>query len=46
MEFSFANGSKFEKSLQPFEGVIPNYERRLKETDSDYVREFISNSLS
>ncbi len=46
MEFSFANGSKFEKSLQPFEGVIPNYERRLKETDSDYVREFISKLMT
>lgn len=46
MEFSYANGQKVETSLQPFEGVIPNYERRLKETDSDYVRDFISKLMT
>ncbi|MDO5351897.1 MAG: excinuclease ABC subunit UvrA [Succinatimonas sp.] len=46
MEFSYAKGQKVETSLQPFEGVIPNYERRLKETDSDYVRDFISKLMT
>ena len=46
MEFSYAKGQKVESSLQPFEGVIPNYERRLKETDSDYVRDFISKLMT
>ncbi len=46
MEFSYSKGQKVETSLQPFEGVIPNYERRLKETDSDYVRDFISKLMT
>lgn len=46
MEFSYAHGQKVETSYQPFEGVIPNYERRLKETDSDYVRDFISKLMT
>ena len=31
---------------RPFEGVIPNLERRLKETASDYVRDEISKYMS
>ncbi len=31
---------------RPFEGVIPNLERRLKETTSDYVRDEISKYMS
>lgn len=42
MEIVYAGGSKTRSSVEPFEGVIPNYERRLKETESDYVRVFIS----
>ncbi|WP_406021562.1 excinuclease ABC subunit UvrA [Succinivibrio sp.] len=42
MEIVYAGGSKSRSSVEPFEGVIPNYERRLKETESDYVRVFIS----
>ncbi len=31
---------------QPFEGVIPNLERRYLETDSDYIREELSRYIS
>jgi excinuclease ABC subunit A len=40
-------GSKSEKYSQGyFEGVIPNLERRFKETDSDYIRDFIHGYMS
>ncbi|MCV2502821.1 MAG: excinuclease ABC subunit UvrA [Neisseriaceae bacterium] len=35
------NGKQY-KNTHPFEGIIPNLERRLKETDSYFVREEIS----
>ncbi len=36
---SMYRGGKKLKYEKPFEGVIPNLERRLKETDSDYTRQ-------
>ncbi|MGN0902504.1 MAG: excinuclease ABC subunit UvrA [Succinivibrio sp.] len=42
LEITYGGGSKTRSSLEPFEGVIPNYERRLHETESDYVRIYIS----
>lgn len=42
MEIVYAGGKKSRNSDEPFEGVIPNYERRLRETESDYVKYFIS----
>jgi len=38
------NGSRFSKTY-PFEGVIPNLERRYRETESEYVREELSKYL-
>lgn len=46
MEFTSYSGHKVEKRLEPFEGVIPNYERRLKETESDLVREYIARLMT
>lgn len=42
----FHTQSKVEKRFEPFEGVIPNYERRLHETESDYVREYIATLMT
>jgi excinuclease ABC subunit A len=32
------DNSKFNNNINTFEGVIPNLERRYRETDSDYIR--------
>ncbi|MBL4647914.1 MAG: excinuclease ABC subunit UvrA, partial [Gammaproteobacteria bacterium] len=40
-----SSGKKYQKT-QPFEGVIPNMERRYRETDSSSVREFLNKYLS
>jgi excinuclease ABC subunit A len=37
--FVFEKGSRRYEFRRPFEGVIANLDRRLKETDSDWVRE-------
>lgn len=42
LEIVYSGGTKSRSSIEPFEGVIPNYERRLRETESDYVRVYIS----
>ncbi|MBI3087548.1 MAG: excinuclease ABC subunit UvrA [Candidatus Omnitrophica bacterium] len=39
-------GSQDEIWGGPFEGVIPNLERRFRQTDSDYVKEEIAKSMS
>lgn len=39
------NGTKFER-IKPFEGVIPNVERRYKEADSNIIREELSKLLN
>lgn len=46
MTFTSFSGTKVEKRLEPFEGVIPNYERRLHETESDPVREAIAKLMT
>ncbi|MGN1282156.1 MAG: excinuclease ABC subunit UvrA, partial [Succinivibrio sp.] len=42
IEIVYSGGRKTRNSEEPFEGVIPNYERRLHETESEYVRYYIS----
>ncbi len=39
-------GSEAEVWGSPFEGVIPNLERRFRQTDSDYVKEEIAKFMS
>ena len=46
MVFKSYSGKKVEKRVEPFEGVIPNYERRLHETESDLVRDYISKLMT
>jgi excinuclease ABC subunit A len=40
--FLYEDGTRSYKTTKPFEGVIPNLERRLKETDSQSVVEELS----
>ncbi len=42
MEIVYSGGKKSRSSVEPFEGVIQNFERRLHETESEYVRYYIS----
>jgi excinuclease ABC subunit A len=46
VQFSYDDGSRAYKVNKPFEGVIPNLERRWKETDSDWAREEIGRYMS
>ncbi|MBT8473523.1 MAG: excinuclease ABC subunit UvrA, partial [Marinicaulis sp.] len=39
VKFIYADGSRKYEVVKPFEGVIPNLERRWRETDSSWVRE-------
>ncbi|WP_114964419.1 excinuclease ABC subunit UvrA [Alkalilacustris brevis] len=39
IEFRYDEGGRVYKVTRPFEGVIPNMERRWRETDSAWVRE-------
>lgn len=40
--FIYQDGLRSYRTPRPFEGVIPSLQRRLKETDSDYIREELS----
>jgi excinuclease ABC subunit A len=40
--FAYEDGLRTYKTVKPFEGVIPNIERRWRETDSEWVREELS----
>ncbi|HRK19261.1 MAG TPA: excinuclease ABC subunit UvrA [Hyphomicrobiaceae bacterium] len=42
IEFAYEDGTRVYRTTKAFEGVIPNIERRWRETDSDWVREELS----
>ncbi|MCC6797501.1 MAG: excinuclease ABC subunit UvrA [Candidatus Hydrogenedentes bacterium] len=46
IDFSYSNERKTVEIKRPFEGVIPNLERRFKETESARAREIISEFMS
>jgi len=46
IEFSHESARMDLKMRRPFEGVIPNLERRFRDTDSNRAREFISDFMS
>jgi len=46
IEFKLWRAGKTLKSKKPFEGVIPNLERRLQDTKSDYMRRRIERAMS
>ncbi|MBP7275310.1 MAG: excinuclease ABC subunit UvrA [Kiritimatiellae bacterium] len=39
IEMGYWRGGAWRRTRKPFEGVIPNLERRLRETESDFTRE-------
>ena len=43
IKFRYDDGMRSYSTTKPFEGVIPNMERRFKETDSSWVREELQN---
>ncbi|MBI1394002.1 MAG: excinuclease ABC subunit UvrA [Alphaproteobacteria bacterium] len=42
ISFVYKDGARKFETVKPFEGVIPNLERRFRETDSAWVREELS----
>ncbi|MEM6413350.1 MAG: excinuclease ABC subunit UvrA [Pseudomonadota bacterium] len=42
VSFIYKDGARKYETVKPFEGVIPNLERRFRETDSNWVREELS----
>ncbi|MEN3930902.1 excinuclease ABC subunit UvrA [Microvirga sp. W0021] len=46
IRFVYEDGVRNYEVTKPFEGIIPNLERRYKETDSDWAREEISRYMS
>ncbi len=44
--FTWSDGRRRIRRTRPFEGVIPNLERRWRETDSSWLREELSRYLS
>ena len=46
IRFSYDDGLRAYDVKKPFEGVIPNLERRYKETESDWAREEIARFMS
>jgi excinuclease ABC subunit A len=44
--FGFWRGGAWHRYTKPFEGVIPNLDRRMKETDSEYVRDRLRGYMS
>ncbi len=46
MPFGFWRGGRFHKYEKPFEGVIPNLERRYRETESDFTRQRLRQYMS
>ncbi len=46
IEFGFWRGGSYHRYRKPFEGVIPNLERRLEETDSEFTRQRLHGYMS
>ncbi len=46
IEFQYADGARSYKTVKNFEGIVPNLERRWKETDSAWAREEIERYMS
>ena len=44
--FYFERGNRRYTYQKPFEGIIPNLERRYRETDSNYIREEINQYMN
>jgi len=46
VQFEYKDGNRSYKTKKPFEGVVPNLDRRYRETDSTWVREELSKYMS
>ncbi|MFC3074206.1 excinuclease ABC subunit UvrA [Shinella pollutisoli] len=46
VEFHYQDGARAYKTVKTFEGIVPNLERRWKETDSAWAREEIERYMS
>ncbi|MCX7006460.1 MAG: excinuclease ABC subunit UvrA, partial [Kiritimatiellaeota bacterium] len=46
LQFGFWRGGKYHKYSKVFEGVVANLKRRYEETDSDYMRQKLSEYMS
>jgi excinuclease ABC subunit A len=46
LQFGFWRGGKYHKYSKPFEGIIANLKRRYEETDSEYMRQKLSEYMS
>jgi excinuclease ABC subunit A len=46
VDFGFWRGGAWRKYTKPFEGVLPNIQRRYEETESDYMRKKLSGYMS
>lgn len=46
IEFEYQDGARSYKTVKNFEGIVPNLERRWKETDSAWAREEIERYMS
>jgi excinuclease ABC subunit A len=46
IEFNYVDGARAYKTTKNFEGIVPNLERRWKETDSAWAREEIERYMS
>ena len=46
INFHFERGNRRYTYQKPFEGVIPNLERRYRETDSNYIREEVKQYMN
>jgi excinuclease ABC subunit A len=46
MEFGYWRGGGYHRHERPFEGVIPNLERRHEQTDSDFTRQRLRDYMS
>ncbi|NLG35224.1 MAG: excinuclease ABC subunit UvrA [Lentisphaerae bacterium] len=46
IDFGFWRGGAWRKYAKPFEGVLPNLQRRYEETESDYIRQKLTGFMS
>jgi excinuclease ABC subunit A len=46
IEFKFWRAGRVSKNTKPFEGIIPNLERRLRDTKSEYMKRRIERMMS
>ncbi|MCA0256464.1 MAG: excinuclease ABC subunit UvrA [Proteobacteria bacterium] len=46
IEFNYVDGARAYKTVKAFEGIVPNLERRWKETDSAWAREEIERYMT